>query len=80
MTFSNERKDLKIVILRVLDSYDLFLTEPRDRAAPLYTVQNNFKLFCLSSRLKGSSNCLRCPTAGRSCAALTLLTLLINAI
>ena len=37
MTFANERKHLKIVILRVLDTCDLFLTEPRGRAAPLYT-------------------------------------------
>ena len=55
MTFANESNHLKIVILRVLDSYDLFFTEPNDRAVPLYTVRNNLKLFRLRSRLKGSS-------------------------
>ena len=37
MTFANDRKHLKIVILRVLDSYDLSLTDPRGRAVLLYT-------------------------------------------
>ena len=62
MTFANERKHLKIVILRVLDSYDLFLTEPRDRAAPLYTVQINLKLICCSSPIGHSSECLQAET------------------
>ena len=58
MTFANERKYLKILILRVLDSYGLFFTGPRDRVAPLYTVQINLKLICCSSPPRRSSECL----------------------
>ncbi len=61
MIFANERKHFKIVILRVLDSYDLSLTDPRDRAAPLYTVQINLKLIFYRSPIRHSSECLPLP-------------------